>query len=591
MSALRRALLLLVCVLAPGAAAAQVVPVQRDTLAPATAQADSARPAVPFPAFPSVGQPSFAAGEWVYDREALLREAPISLTDLLERIPAMAGFRAGMFVQPEAASAFGLTAGRVIIEIDGYELDPLTSSTLDLSVIPLVHLREVRVQRRLGLLRIRLRTDNPDGSQPLTRVEAGVGIPAANLFRGLFLVPYAVFGPLSLAIERVDTDGTGRNEPADIFTGWGKWSWNNEKRGVQLEINRSTLRRDDNSPWPVEALRQDIILRARNEFIPGLTGEVFGGTVSVEETAPAATDTVSIDREGFQAGLRAGYVASFGSVAGAFRYRDVELMPTTEAVLEADVGYGPVRVGGEFSLASWEEDLETTSYFGARASLGPFLYTTAFAEITGGDRGAPVWADTSNLATGREGWRAGLTMTIGRATGSIAAIGVEQGRALPLGLPFDTAATDFVPTEPARGIEAFGRFQIIPRWLAIESWIVDWQEAPGWAYLPTRFWRTSLELHALPLASGNLEILARGVATQRSAMLGFASSSEEDEELSQYRTVPAWTTFSGYLQIRIIDVRAFIRWDDAFGADIESLPGRFHQGPRIFYGVKWNLWN
>src|SRR5687768_10972092 len=211
MSALRRALLLLVCVLAPGAAAAQV-PIPRDTLARDTVPADTARPAVPFPAFPSVGRPSFGAGEWFYDREALLREAPISLTDLLERIPGMAGFRAGMVVQPEAASAYGLTAGRGIVEIDGYGRDPRTSRTLDLSLIPLGYRREVRVQRRIGLLRIKLRTDHPDGPQPLTRVEAGVGIPAANLFRGLFLVPFAVFGPLSLGIERIDTDGTGRNE-------------------------------------------------------------------------------------------------------------------------------------------------------------------------------------------------------------------------------------------------------------------------------------------------------------------------------------------------------------------------------------------
>jgi hypothetical protein len=235
MSALRRALLLLACVLAPTTAHAQVTP---DTTARDTTSVDSLRPALPFPAFPAVGGATFAAGEWVWDRDALLREAPISLTELLERIPAMAGFRAGMFVQPEAASAFGLAAGRVVIELDGYELDPLTSSTLDLSQIPLVNLREVRVQRRLGLLRVRLLTDQATDAQPLTRVEAGVGIPAANMFRGLFLVPYAVFGPLNLGIERIDTDGTGRAEPADIFTGWGKWSWISGNLGVQLELMR-----------------------------------------------------------------------------------------------------------------------------------------------------------------------------------------------------------------------------------------------------------------------------------------------------------------------------------------------------------------
>ena len=57
-----------------------------------------------------------------------------------------------------------------------------------------------------------------------------------------------------------------------------------------------------------------------------------------------------------------------------------------------------------------------------------------------------------------------------------------------------------------------------------------------------------------------------------------------------YSRLPAYTTADGYLQIRVIDVRAFIRWEDILG-NIEDLPGRIQRGPRLFYGVKWNLWN
>ena len=576
--------------LAASSALAQVpVPVPRDTLAPDTLAAPdtTATPAVLFPAFTSVGAASFAAGEWVWDRDALLREAPVSLVELLETIPGVSGFRAGMFVQPEAASAFGVAAGRVEIVVDGVVLDPLSAATLDLSQLPLSHLRQVRVERRLGLLRIRLLTDQPTADQPYTRIEAGVGIPTTNLFRALFLVPHAVIGPLSLGIERVDTDGTGRDEPADVFTGWGKWSWTNGRRGVQLEWLRTTLRREPNSPWPLERVRQDFVVRARQQLGTSWVGEVYAGRTSLEETVPVEEDTLTLDREAVQAGVRVGYSASFGAVNGTVRYRNAELLPRTEAVLEADAGYGPLRAGGELALASWHGDAGSTSYGSARLAVGPFLRTSAFAEFTTGTRAAPLWNDSATIASERTGWRAGLTMALSRAYGSIAYISLEQDRAMPFGLPFDSAA-DPGFTQPARGIEAHGRMQLIPNWLAIESWIIDWQELPGWTYMPTRFWRTTLELHALPLPSGNLEILARGVATQRSSMLAFEPEPTPD---SPFRVVSSYLTFSGYLQIRIIDVRAFIRWDDALGADIESLPDRIHNGPRILYGVKWNLWN
>src|SRR5215208_5239320 len=115
----------------------------RDTLAVDTLAVDTAAaaqdtvvpPAVLFPAMPIAGTASAADGLWIWDQDALLRETPVTLVDLLERIPGIAAFRAGMFVQPEAAAAFGGTAGRMEIELDGYVLDPLTASSTDLSRI------------------------------------------------------------------------------------------------------------------------------------------------------------------------------------------------------------------------------------------------------------------------------------------------------------------------------------------------------------------------------------------------------------------------------------------------------------------------
>jgi hypothetical protein len=584
-------------VLWTGAASGQVVP------PPDTVQVDpvvsDTMPVREYHRFPlmSLGATAgFAAGEWVWDRDALLREAPTSLVDLLRRIPAVATFRAGMFAQPEAAAAFGGTAGRVELEIDGYVLDPLVAATFDLATLPMAQIRELRVQRRLGLLRIRILTDFPEHALPYTRIEAGVGQPPANLFRGVLLAPHVALGPLGLAIERLDTDGLDRSEPASLFSGWGKWSWTDGRRGVQLELLSTTLQREPASPWPVERSRQDVVLRARNSFTPNLLAEVFAGRSSIDETVPVPvqSDTIPFDGRTRISSIQAGGRVSFDMAqlraAAAFRYREAEFLPRTELSLEADAGFGVGRVGGELIHSGW--DGAGATHFGLHGELGPFLGASAFGELTGGTRGARgLWHGAPTVVlTERTGWRAGISMQLGtRATGSIAGIGMTQDAAYPFGLPFDTAGASLA-TGDARGVEASGRLVIIPRWLAIESWITDWSQAAGWTYLPVGSWRTALELHAVPLESGNLEILARFEGAQRSASRAFLPS-RPDTELAPFTSLPAHTVFNGYLQIRIIDVRVFLRWEDFAAQDIEDLPGRFHRGPRVFYGVKWNLWN
>jgi hypothetical protein len=550
-----------------------------------------------------------AAGEWVWDRAALLREAPASLIDLLRRVPGVPTYRAGMYAQPEAAAGFGATAGRVEIEIDGFILDPLAGSTYDLAQLPLVQVRELRVERRLGVLRIRILTEQPEQPLPYTRVEAGVGQPSANLFRGIFLAPHVFVGPLGAAIERLDTEGTDRAEPASLFSGWAKWSWTDGRRGAQIELLRSNLERNPDSPWPVDRTRQDLVLRLRNGFASGLAAEVYAAR-SVFEEAAIAPDT-GLDRSSTQAGFRATLDLPELSLAAGARYRDAEFLPRLELHARADGGVGPVRIGGEMTRAEWP-DVDPTLYYGAHGELGLLFGASVFGELTGGRRGAPPpprllstadtlptlpddvleAAATNSIVSQRSGWRAGFALQLGgRASGSIAYVSLDQDMARPFGLPFDTAG---LPTEvgPARGIEAYGRLVVVPGWLAIESWINDWQDNAGWMYQPSRSWRTALELHASPLPTGNLEILARVEGTQRGAVLVYSPiRGELEPEDPNITTVPAQTVFNAYLQIRVIDVRAFIRWEDLTAQTIEDLPGRFVRGQRIFYGVKWNLWN
>jgi hypothetical protein len=581
------------------------VPVVRDTVPqdtlPEVAQEPDTVivPAVRFPAMPLSPHVSAAGTEWVWDREMLLREAHISLIDLLERIPGITSFRAGMFAQPEIAAGFGGTAARTEIEIDGYRLDPLAGSTFDLSQLALGHLWEVRVQRRLGVLRIILTTEFADTGLPYTRVEAGIGVPTANLFRGLFLVPHVIIGPLAIAIERVDTDGTGRNEPAGLFSGWAKWAWSDGVRGVQVEWMRGTLRREANSPWPLDRVRQDVVLRARSEFASGFVAEVFAGRSTIDETVPppdAESTELHAERESIQAGVRTGLQLPWAALGASLRYRSLQNLPVGEASFDLETSAGPLRLSADASLSS-REGSGMTSYGGVRAEIGGLFASTGtrgasvFGELTRGTRGAPVFDDDIThdfLLSYRSGWRAGASLDLRRLSGSIAAVSIDQDWAWPFGLVFDRAVAP-QPLERALGLEAHGRIVIWPDYLTLSSWITDWREAEGWTYLPARSWRTALELHALPLPSGNLEIFGRAEAHMRGSALAFDPAALEGA--GAHVRLPAYTTADGYLQIRIIDVRMFIRWEDILGNDIVELPGRIQRGPRIFYGVKWNLWN
>jgi hypothetical protein len=563
-----------------------------DTLPP------QARALVRYPAMPMGPAAGFAAGEWVWDREMLLREAPTSLTDLLDRIPSVATFRAGVFAQPEAAAAFGGTASRIEIEVDGFVLDPLAAATFDLAQMPLAQVREVRIQRRLGLLRIRIITEYSVAPEPYTRVEAGIGQPRANLFRGLVLAPHVLVGPLGLAIERLDTDGAGASEPSSLFSGWAKWSWTDGTRGVQLELLQSTLEREPNAPWRMHRTRRDLVLRARNSFAPGLVAELYAGRTAVSDSLfPPVGDTLSLrlqELSAIQAGGRLVYDTDLATVQARLRYRDAGFLPRIEAGIEADGRVGPGRLAAEVTHATWE-GADATLYYALHGELGLPLGASLFAELTGGTRGARPYRldDELPLVTERSGWRAGLSASLagGRAAGSVAAFGLTQDMAYPFGLPFDVAG---IPTtvEDARGVEAMGRVVLIPGWIALESSISEWFDAAGWAYTPTRSWRTALESHRIPLPTGNLEILGRLEAARRGSVLVYSAARATDDD-PLLEVVPSAMRVNAFLHIRIIDVRMFLRYEDLMGnsQEVLDLPGRPLRGPRIFYGVKWNLWN
>ena len=56
--------------------------------------------------------------------------------------------------------------------------------------------------------------------------------------------------------------------------------------------------------------------------------------------------------------------------------------------------------------------------------------------------------------------------------------------------------------------------------------------------------------------------------------------------------VPGLTSLDFNLTIRILDLHAFVRWNNILHRlNQQDLPGRIFPGQRAFYGIKWSFWN
>lgn len=580
-----------------------------DTLA--AAQDTVPEPVLPPPVMPVLTQPvpiGFATGVWEWDRAALLAEPYITVNDLLDRIPGITTIRSGFYLQPEAASLWGATAGGIEVVLDGYTLQPLDHPTYDLSRIELLQLESVRVERRARGIRLVLRSIEPYTVEPYTRVEAGIGQPALNLFRGLFMSPRLAFGPFAAGVERIEVQGIEGDEPADAFTGWAKWGWVRERYGIQLEYRQQALDRDlDSDDEPGDSLvvaggfaRRDVMLRGRWQPTDALVLEAFGGQSRSERTLPDTfPDNVNtpdslrapppVERDNLQLGARASFDQGPFAVAGTLRSNGSDRLPSTEIDLNGWFAAG--RWGGfgaSVERASWHE-ADATSSFMVHGVATPFSTIRLFAQYGSGTAGAPAPLDTvPPVRTEHTLMRAGGDATWRGITVGGALLSVERDSVRPFYLPVDSAALPIASGE-LRGWELYGHLPIVGGWLSADGTMTRWIEGNLGVYNPAVAWRAGLTARINPLASGNLEILARIEGNHRD-IISVPTVFGENEPL-ELRTVPARTLIDGWLVIRILQLQAFMRYEDFAAERAQDFPGRERPGPRLFYGVKWSFLN
>jgi hypothetical protein len=563
------------------------IPVAADTVPVDTVPPEPPPDPPALPPLRPVGPTGWATGVWQWERADLLRLPDLSLLHLLERVPGITTVRVTPVGQPEGVAVFGAAAGAVRYEMDGFVLDPLTAPTFDPSRLPLLALESVRVERRVTGAIVRIRTASPVDPRSYTVIEAGTGDLRTNLFRGTFLGPNVLGGGLALGFESLGSQ-TLAGGTSSHLAGWLKWTWAGDDSGIQLEYRQSDMTREGVAAGLVGS-RRDWVVRARRRFGP-VTAEGYAGASSVEDDLGEI-----VLREGTpQGGLRLRSDLSAPvpiEATAAIRLRAHPRLPAQELEVAGWAYPTPwLALGAQVDHARWE-DRSPTGQLAVSARAGPVVGVSATAGVfrathllaeAGVDPGLPG-TGVAGIDVTREGARVGLELQRGAWLVAAAAVGASVAPATGFGLPFDEAGAAFSGGR-SNGVEAAVRLPTLWQPLRLHGWYVGMDVPAGWPYFPTEQWSAALVYHDVPLPSGNLELYARAEHAVRGGMAVPAA-----EELAR---VGAYRATNLELTIRVMTVRAFLRWQNVFNRPFqEDVPGFQRPGQHVMYGVKWEFWN
>lgn len=407
-----------------------------DAAKPDSVPADSTRPAPNFPVYPDARAAGFSAASWVFGPRELGRFHGLTLTELLDRIPGLVTTRGGGVGQPTGISTFAMGGGRMRVFLDGWEVRPLSATTVNLENIPLVDVAEVRITRGLHETRVDVQTLRMTDRRPFAQIEGGEGDFATRMLRGFFARPLGSKFMIHVGVDIVETQGFRRREEYTGNSGVARLSYAfTPDRALQVEYRTTGIDAQrqgaSENEFPRESLdRGELLLRGRGRFFgtqtcadssaaPATGGDTVTVAADSASAQPACSttggvwldaavgrswsdpleeDTISLARESVQAMLRATVDVPLGTLTGTARVHrvDEEGYAANATELSARAELTPVPW-----LAAWGE-VRTLTHGGVtgleleasgRAGLpGGF---TVFGSLAAGTRGLRFWRDST----------------------------------------------------------------------------------------------------------------------------------------------------------------------------------------------------
>ncbi len=575
------------------------------------------------------------AGVWEWDQEELLWASGFTLADLLRDVPGIWITRAGDYGAPVTTTGFG--TGRLRVRVDGVEVVPYEAGVVDMAQVPLVGLRSVRVRRGVAGVTVDLYTIHPEDARAFSMIEAGTGDLETNLFRGTFMLPRALGGTLTGVMERVDTQGDGREEPGALTGVWLRYTLNRGRRGgIEADFRTRSVKQELFAPNDLN--RKDFTLRGRFRIAEGLVASSHYTSSSLNGEGGLLSDTatgeaVSVSGEGIRQ-LGADLSLRRGRGWGRAGYRRLTGEGVPSSLIDLDVGVADEDWGGvatDIHRQGW--DGRSTNRTGLRAwttdRFGPY----AFLEIDRGTTGIPFiprldgglqQADSTGATTAVPGSlrvqerfasRFGLGARWRGLDAEIARIRVEADSVHSLGLPADRSPFS-VPGGVRSGFELRARIPLLlldglefrgsaVKWNSAEPTLVDslataFPSIDPWPYLPQFTYDAHLHYRNTFLPTGNFEMLVVLGARERDPMTVFAAvdtlpappTDPEASLTSPVTSVPFSQTWYARLELRIVSLRVFVEWENlTLRSANQDFPDRIQPRTRAMYGVRWTLRN
>ncbi len=545
------------------------------------------------PALADVGQ------VYRWDRPQLFATGALTLTDLLARIPVVSTFQSGWIPSPQVAAHAG-EFGLVRVFIDGFEIDemnPRAGAVLDLSMIPLWTMEEVRIEHTSREIRVHMRTWSARSTAAATRVDVATGDLGTNTYRGYFakrtsqglLIQAGAYQYLTQDDDLGDSDYLAMIARA----GWAKGKFSVVGTYHTLSLDRSAQPRFSPIPALMDLPRQDarntqahVRVAYGDPLQSGLWAQAGAGlfgfkltrgdTTLVTPGAPA--DSIVFNRDTTRS--RPQFLGSLGYHLGPLR---LEATSRVRDVRSEIFVSGGVRASFEHqrlvaSVYAEQRMPDSSLTTDATFRVLPFTFLAIGGSI---GRTSPVSsADRPTTLTAR----AELGLKFGRVWFSGGAF-IRDTAATPAPIIFDTA---FTPAATGRltGTYATVRGKVFGD-LGVDIAGVRWDQASF--YRPRYQVRTQLFLDTKWLSavpSGNLNIFAAVTHEYRDRVF-FPVSAEAVPALASTFS----RTWNFMLEVRILRAVLTYQLRNVFGFPYEQVPGFVMPRQTNYYGVRWEFVN
>ncbi|HEX8904091.1 MAG TPA: hypothetical protein VF771_04575, partial [Longimicrobiaceae bacterium] len=580
-----------------------------------TAPPDSTVTAPGFPAHPLPPAHGFSDATWLFGPNELQYFHGLSLADLLERIPGLVLTHAGAFGRPLGVSPYASGGGRFRIFLDGWELRPLNGGTPDLQRIPLVNLQSMRIQRGMDEIRIDLTSLRVADIRPFAQIEGMDGDLGTRALRGLFTRPVGKRMMAEVGLDLDQTNGTRRQQNFSETHTVSRLSYAFSRDwGVQAEVRTTKLNSESRLgaatgttvTTDLESLdRSEAILRARGRIAFANLEAMVGRSLQ----RPAGNDTLTQRVRSVQADARLTVPLSFGLLAAGARLHrgEEDSWAPDQSEVWGRLDFDPAP----WLAASGEvRQLTLGGVTGLEVSgslrAGPWGGLSLFGQLATGNRGVRYLASDSvelktiggiggtgipvvdtvavavlrTLDSSVDGIRAGAEFNRGLFHLGAALVHHNLDQAAPYGFVYDRGE----PLQPglnATGVEAYGSIPLYFRQLTLSGWYQRWLNTPDRPYLPSQVGRAAVQFNGV-YKQGNLE------PTIRFELLGRDQALAYEQATRQLVVMPRYAVFNWYVQVRIIDIRIFWRYENAFNyRRTLDVPGSISPQGRQLYGVRW----